>query len=327
MDKKREKKKNGPFLVKTSRPDRYFTKVPNEFIDNLMYLLKPNEVKLALLFLRSKDDYFFTVAGLAKKFGTSRQNMQNQLKGLKEKNILRRHIDGFELNLDIDSFDLKMQKSGHKINRLNGKEKAIGTKKKKKEEAISGALKNNASPVLNNNAPQIGNNNDNALNNNATPALKDNAVKIDLKSSETIVNKGMQNDAIGSYKTIDNKTTTDIDNINNDFNNSNVDISLTEGNSLEIILQNFHFNAIFEGSNYAKYDITNFSDRDITQLVIDKILFNRNTKNYDPYLLGYFQFLVKYSLNEETPDNNLKKELHTQLSRLNYYDELSKFMK
>ena len=103
-----ERKSNDPFRVKVHRPSERYTKVPNDFIDSLMHLLKPNEIKLALLFMRSKDDYVFTVTGLAKRFGTSRQNMQNQLKAMRKSRILWNHKDGYELNLNVSKSDLKI---------------------------------------------------------------------------------------------------------------------------------------------------------------------------------------------------------------------------
>jgi hypothetical protein len=314
------RKPNGPFRVKVHHPSENYTKVPNDFIDSLMHLLKPNEIKLALLFMRSKDDYEFTVTKLAKRFGTSRQNMQNQLKAMRKSRILWNHKDGYELNLNVSKSDLRISKNLKTISRIHGKEKAIVTKKKKLAE------KNIDQGALNNNAANIDEINQGALNSIALPALNNNAGKIDEISPRTPTVIETEQNQVSPYKTNTNKTNILDNSIYKDLTISDNSNSIIEGNSLELVLQNSQFKMIYDHSKYDQFDISKFSDSYISHLVIDLKLNEIEPKGMSKEMSGYLFFLVRYSLNSDTPDNNLKKQFMYQLQQINQEDKINLFI-
>lgn len=243
------------FHVKKREPKENFTKIPNSFIDETVLYLTPVEMKLLLIFMRSKDTYGFTMPKLAKRLGTNRENLYKVIKHLKEKGLLWKHKDGFELNPNPPINDLKIAKSTERINRIKGKEKAKNTIKERQIQNANISVVDSTTPTVVKDTTPFLEKKSSAVVNSITPAVVEDTT---LKNER---NPLLVDDTDGQphrNKTIGNKTNRNIINGNEISIEENSD-NLVGGNSLEVILQNPQFNEIYSYNLTSHWENTDIS--------------------------------------------------------------------
>ena len=282
------------FTVKYGSPKINYTRVPNALIDDLMHYIKPNHLKVLLIFLRSKPDFKFNKTLLAKMLKTNRQNIQETLREMEEDSLIQFYKGDCHLNIHPANEELKEKRESKKIKKQKGLNNSNKANDVKSENDSKSAVKNTA-PV-------------NTLKPHKNKGFENDLAHPNNTNDNTILNSNKD------YKEINKK---------NIIDNSNS--LMGQGNSLEVILENPQFRNIYKYNQWHKHDISNFSDSYIAYLVIEKKL-NNNSILDDKKLESVLYFLVQYALHDDTPYNNLKKEFINQLKKSGQEDQFNKFV-
>lgn len=324
------KKEDYKFTIKFDKPKRNYTQVPNVLIDNLMHCIKPNHLKVLLIFMRSKPDYIFSTKVIADLMGIHPKNMRKTIREMEADGLIQFYEGKCHLQIHHPNYDLQEKRKLKKENNKNGYRKAVKSIDNKDKEKSTNAVNNTAPEGVKNtavtNRSKSYSNDHMGVNNTADTIVK-NTTPVNPPNPQE--NKGTEADLTHPNNT-NSKTILNSNNVykeidkENIVNNSNSLIG--EKNSLKVILKNNQFKNIYQSLKWEELDISNFSDGYIAHLVIEKKIDDKPMDLNNTKKESFLFFLVQYSLNEDTPPNKLKDEVMSQLKEKGDEDQIKKFL-
>lgn len=106
------------FTINKKEIAGYFTKIPNALIEELMYYLSFNELRLLLYIYQKSSDFKYNRRRIAQKFGAHKNNIDKIFASLENKNILIKNPNGYDVNLFVSISDMRVEKNVNSIKRI-----------------------------------------------------------------------------------------------------------------------------------------------------------------------------------------------------------------